>query len=70
MINYKRDRVPKAEELLRIADYFGVSFEWLLTGEDSRPHSASSAIWRERAIHAEKRLQDVKEILQTAIKKI
>ena len=32
IVNYKRDRLPKAEELLRISKYFGVSLDWLLTG--------------------------------------
>lgn len=32
--NYKQGRTPKAEELLRISEYFGVSMEWLLTGHE------------------------------------
>lgn len=31
--NYVRGRVPKSEELHQIAQFFGVSMEWLLTGE-------------------------------------
>ena len=31
--NYKTDRIPKAEELYKIAKYFQVSMEFLLTGE-------------------------------------
>ncbi len=34
IVNYKRDRIPKAEELLTIATYFGVTMEWLLTGDE------------------------------------
>jgi len=34
IVNYKRDRLPKAEELLRIARHFNVSMEWLLTGQE------------------------------------
>lgn len=34
MSNYKNGRVPKADELLRIADFLGVSMEYLLTGID------------------------------------
>lgn len=28
---------PKSDKLIKIADYFGVSLEYLTTGEDSRP---------------------------------
>lgn len=35
LINYKRDRIPKAEELHRLATYFGVSIDWILTGSQS-----------------------------------
>jgi transcriptional regulator with XRE-family HTH domain len=30
--NYRRGRIPKSDELLRISRHFGVSMEWLLTG--------------------------------------
>jgi transcriptional regulator with XRE-family HTH domain len=30
----ENDSVPKAVDLLKIADYLGVSMRWLLTGED------------------------------------
>ena len=30
----ENDSVPKAIDLLKIADYLGVSIRWLLTGED------------------------------------
>ena len=33
LINYKRDSIPKSMELLAIARFFGVTMEWLLTGE-------------------------------------
>ena len=36
IVNYKRDRIPKAEELLAIASLYGVTMEWLLTGRGSR----------------------------------
>ena len=32
IVNYKRDRIPKAEELLAICSYFEKTMEWLLTG--------------------------------------
>lgn len=34
--NYCTGRIPKADELLRIARTFNVSMEWLLTGESRR----------------------------------
>jgi transcriptional regulator with XRE-family HTH domain len=34
VINYQRDRIPKAAELVKIADYFGLSVDWLLRGSD------------------------------------
>ena len=37
IVNYKKDRVPKAEELRALAAYFEVSMEWLLTGFDPAP---------------------------------
>jgi transcriptional regulator with XRE-family HTH domain len=36
IVNYKRGRVPKAEELLKIAQHFGVTVDWLLTGKGPR----------------------------------
>jgi transcriptional regulator with XRE-family HTH domain len=39
IVNYKRDRIPKAEELLTIATYFAVTMEWLLTGEEPEDES-------------------------------
>lgn len=33
IVNYKRDRIPKAEELLRIASFFDVPIEHLLLSE-------------------------------------
>ncbi|MCU0797311.1 MAG: helix-turn-helix domain-containing protein [Akkermansiaceae bacterium] len=30
IVNYKRDRVPKADELVAIANHFGITVDWLL----------------------------------------
>lgn len=44
IVNYKRDRIPKADELLRVSQYFAVSIEWLLTGYNNEPHINSSLL--------------------------
>ena len=68
IINYKRDRIPKAWELLRIAKFFGVTMEWLLTGKDPMIQ-ASSDSWRERCKLAEAKLSIVREALQGVLTK-
>jgi len=35
LANYKKDRTPKSEELYKLASFFEVTMEWLLTGEKS-----------------------------------
>lgn len=43
VINWKRGQLPKSEELYSIAQNFGVTMEWLLTGEkDAREEWAES----------------------------
>ena len=34
MTNYTKGDMPKAPQLMQLARYFGVSMEWLLTGEE------------------------------------
>lgn len=68
LINYKRGRIPKAEELLKIANHFGVSMEWLLTGKDDSPKSESA--WKTRCQIAETKLAIAKEALQAVLKKL
>jgi transcriptional regulator with XRE-family HTH domain len=69
LINYKRASVPKSAELLSIARYFGVTMEWLLTGEGGA-QTKGDAAWRERALSAEQRLAAVKSGLSAMLKKI
>lgn len=68
MINYKRDSVPKSMELYRIARFFNVSMEWLLTGAGPGTAIGDSA-WRQRAMSAEQRLDALKSALGTLLKK-
>lgn len=69
IVNYKRERIPKAEELLAIAAHFGVTIEWLLTG-DGATKAVSDSVWKLKAEHAEQKLAAVKSSLSTLIKKI
>lgn len=72
LVNYKKDRVPRADELLRIATFFDVSIEWLLTGNDDGMKGApnlSASVWKSKAEEAEKKIQAMKAGLQAFIKK-
>lgn len=42
MVRYKDDRVPRAEELLKLARYFNVTMEWLLCGDSQ--HGLNSMV--------------------------
>lgn len=69
LINWKRGQLPKSEELLRIAQFFGVQMEWLLTGDaDLRPKSLDG--WQQRAIAAEEKVAMLKSGMQGLLKKI
>ena len=39
LANYKKGRKPRSDELFKLADFFGVSMEWLLNGEDRQTKS-------------------------------
>ncbi len=71
LVNYKRDRIPKAEELYRIAKHFGVTMEWLLNGDEftNGNHGEASA-WRDRAMAAESKLLVLKAGIEAVLKKI
>ena len=68
LINYKRDSIPKSNELLAIARYLGVSMEWLLTGE-GRENSPQDSGWKQRAISAEQRVAMLKAAVTAALEK-
>jgi transcriptional regulator with XRE-family HTH domain len=69
LVNYRRDRTPKAEELLRIARYFSVTIEWLLTGDDDRQPKTPDG-WKQRAIAAEAKVEMLKSGMEGLLKKI
>lgn len=66
IVYYKAGKgLPKSNELYRMAKYFDCSMEWLLTGdEDGKPDSTA---WKNRALVAEKRIEDLKDALQEAM---
>ena len=57
---------PKGKELYRISKLFGVSIDWLLTGEEPKNEDSATKMWRERALCAEKKLK----MIEVAIKEI
>lgn len=70
LINYKRESVPKSMELLAISRFFGVSMEWLLTGEGAAGgNSTDAAVWRQKCQEAERRLEGLKSGVLTLVKK-
>lgn len=72
LVNYKKDRIPEAEALLKISTYFQVTIEWLLTGVETgyKPVPEQNALaWKVRAENAEKKITAMKAGLQAFIKK-
>lgn len=70
LINYKRDRIPKVDELHKIAAHFGVSMDWLYTGQGVSPASSSSSAWQARAEAAESKLEALKAAMTVWLKKL
>lgn len=68
--NYCNGRVPKSDELYRIATVFGVSMEELLTGQPGPRGGAADSVWKLKAEHAEQKLSAIKGALGTLLKKI
>ena len=68
IVYYKAGKgLPKSNELYRMAQYFGCSMEWLLMGDDDGAPDHKNNAWQNRALIAEKRLEDLKEALQEAM---
>jgi transcriptional regulator with XRE-family HTH domain len=70
IVNYKRDRVPKADELVAIANHFGITVDWLLRGTEPPGRDASADAWKSRALAAEKKLDAIKAAMRTWLEKI
>ncbi len=62
IVNYKRDRIPKAEELLRIARHFGVPMESLLGAEAEQIARERAAVVKAQATFQAQRGADPKSI--------
>jgi transcriptional regulator with XRE-family HTH domain len=66
LTQYLQGRIPKAEELYRLARYFNVSMEFLLTGNEAAfPETtvvteAGLEEWRTRAKEAERKVDILK----------
>jgi transcriptional regulator with XRE-family HTH domain len=80
MINWKRGQLPKGEELWGLSRCFGVSMEWLLTGEGSANEPShgvaengqapyGTASWQDRALAAEQRLAELHSEISATLKK-
>jgi transcriptional regulator with XRE-family HTH domain len=80
LTQYLQGRTPKAEELYRLAKFFNVTMEFLLTGaedqdsvvrETPQPQSGLSVeIWRDRAKAAEAKVELLKSGMEGLLKKI
>lgn len=67
--NYLTGRTPKLDEALKIARYLGLTLDQLVHGKQSTP-GVDAAVWRERAIAAERRLEAVRAGMAELLKKI
>lgn len=71
IFDYREGRSePKSWPLLRMAKYFGVSVEWLMTGESDNKEDSATQVWRDRALDAERKLEIARDALKGALKKI
>lgn len=70
IFDYREGRSePKSWPLLRMAKHFGVTVEWLMTGESDTKNTAAE-MWKDRAIVAEQKLEIARDALKGALKKI
>lgn len=59
--NYLKGRVPRAEIVQRLADYFGVAVERLLNGTISKKPRAIAILPKESVLAEKKRLADLRD---------
>lgn len=71
IFDYREGRSePKSWPLIRMAKYFGVTVEWLMTGEDNIKDDTAMQMWKDRALDAERKLEIARDALKGALKKI
>lgn len=66
---YLTGGTPALDEAMKIARYLGLTLDQLVHGKKSTP-GVDAAVWRERAIAAERRLEAVRAGMQELLKKI
>jgi transcriptional regulator with XRE-family HTH domain len=71
--NYFKGEIPKSTQLAALADYFGVTMDFLYRGaeetfkEQGGPYGEATETWRRRAMAAEQRLLDLRQRLRDAL---
>lgn len=71
--NYCNDKgMPSSEVLYRLSKALSVSMEWLIAGASSQYNDPSGhdTHWRDRALKAEDKLDQIKGSMQAWLKKI
>ena len=69
IFDYREGRSePKSWPLIRMAKYFGVTVEWLMTGEDNIKDDTAMQMWKDRALDAERKLEIARDALKGALK--
>jgi transcriptional regulator with XRE-family HTH domain len=74
--NYLSGRVPRYDQAKKLADFFGVSTDELLSGGNKLQEAASvyafedRVNWKQRALDAEKKIETLKKALQGLIREL
>lgn len=65
IVYYKTGKnMPGGIELYQISKLFGVSVDWLLTGEERLSEDSATQMWRDRALIAEKKIEMMRGMLK------
>ena len=65
IVYYKTGKnMPGGVELFQISKLFGVSVDWLLTGEERLSEDSATQMWRDRALIAEKKIDMMRGMLK------